>query len=72
MHISVMQIRPLAIHKMAVLPVADSAENCPKFQSVIFLVVVLSVELLNGIDRGERKLTGENLKVAWAEFSTLG
>jgi hypothetical protein len=61
----------MVIHKMAVLPLADSAENWPKFKSVIFLVAASGVELLNGIDRGERKLMGESLKVAWAEFSTL-
>jgi len=35
------------------------------------LMGLLTKEKLNEVRRGARKLAGENLKVVWAEFSTL-
>jgi hypothetical protein len=39
--------------------------------TVIMLTVVMLSVILNILQRGARKLTGENLKVVWAKFSTL-
>jgi hypothetical protein len=42
--------------------------NVAMLSDIMLKVVVPSVLMLN---RGAQKLTGDNLKVVWAEFSTI-
>jgi hypothetical protein len=38
----------------------------------LFTFLMRAVPLASLLKRGAQKLTGENLKVVWPEFSTLG
>jgi len=50
---------------MAELPLADSAENGQKFK-LFSLAKFFSLP-----NQGVQKLTGDSLKLVWAEFSTI-